>query len=364
MTPTCFINGRFLTQESTGVQRYAEELVKMLDGMIGRGDIDSALSFELAAPRGNLRPLAIEHIPIRQVGRFRGHLWEQIELPWHTRHGFLINLGNAAPVLKRNQIVTIYDAGVFAVPATYSFPFRSWYRIMLFLLGKTARHIVTISDFSRRELADRIRIHPSKIRCIFPGREHITEAPGEDAPGDSPSVSSRPYLLAAGSLNPRKNFQTLARAIAFLGAVDFDYIIAGGANPRVFGAHRVDFPDTVQYLGHVGDADLRALYHRATAFIFPSLYEGFGLPPLEAMACGCPVIVSDIPPHREVCGDAALYCDPLDASDMAEKIRLIMSDAALRNRLAEQGQNRAAQFSWQKTADDFYAVLKHLTSAR
>jgi glycosyltransferase involved in cell wall biosynthesis len=104
----------------------------------------------------------------------------------------------------------------------------------------------------------------------------------------------------------------------------------------------------------MSDGELKSLYAHATAFVFPSLYEGFGLPPLEAMICGCPVIVSDIPPHREVCGEAALYCNPHDIDDIAQKILSVMSNTGLRHRLSEKGHKRAANFNWRKSAAEFH----------
>ncbi len=357
-----YINGRFLSQEATGVQRYAEQLVKTLDALIASGEIDARqLNFIILTPHNLTRTLNLKHIALRRVGRLSGHLWEQIELPWHARHGILTSLCNTAPLLKRDQIVTIHDAGFLVVPESYSLAFRTWYSFLLFSLGKIVRRVLTDSDFSRRELTRHIRIDPSKIETIPLGREHIVETVAEDYIIDRAGLSDRPFLLAVSSLSPRKNFNAVMGAIEKMGPIDFEIVIAGGTNPRVFGDDTVKLPDHVHNLGYVTDGELKSLYRHATAIIYPSLYEGFGLPPLEAMTCGCPVIVSDIPPHHEVCGEAAIYCDPHSLEDIAGKIALVMDDPKLRGQLIAAGYERAKIFSWRKSASQFYSVVKSLS---
>ena len=357
-----YINARFLTQRPTGVQRYAEEMVKALDTMIGAGEIDTGqASFCLIAPRGTLRTLTINHLPIKQVGWSSGHVWEQLDLPWHTRDGFLINLCNTAPILKRRQMVTIQDAGFMAVPESYSFAFRVWYRFLSTALGKMARKIITPSQFSKDELQAFFGISRDKLHVIGHSGEHVASVSSDETFISRAGLGRRPFLLAVSSPSPRKNFQAVVSALGKLSNRDFDVVIAGGANPKVFGHGDTVSYDGVTYLGYVTDEGLTSLYRRAAAFVYPSLYEGFGLPPLEAMTCGCPVLVSDIPPHREVCGEAALYCDPRDIDDVAAKIDRIMSDAALRERLIGLGRARAKLFDWQAAAREFFTVLGQLT---
>jgi len=355
----CYINGRFLSQEATGVQRYAEELVRTLDVMIDSGEIADG-RFVILAPKNVKQKLDLRHIPVKLVGLFSGHLWEQVELPRYARCGFLINLCNTAPLAQRRQIVTIHDAGVHALPGSYSFLFRLWYRILLSRLGKTASQILTVSDFSRDELGRHIGISPDKIRAIHHGSDHIAAAAAEDYIIERAGLAGRPFLLAASSINLRKNFQGLLLALELLGPVDFDIVIAGGINPRVFGEMTIRIPENIRRLGYVTNGELKSLYRHATAFIYPSFYEGFGLPPLEAMACGCPVIVSDIPPHHEVCGEAALYCDPYNINDIADKISRTMNDSDLRRQLSALGLKRAENFNWRKSAGEFYDIVKEL----
>ena len=359
---TCYINGRFLSQEATGVQRYAEELVKTLDTMIDDGGIDAGkMRFILLTPAGLIRTIGLKHIPTRVAGHLSGHLWEQLELPRYARRGLLINLCNTGPVLSPHQMVTIHDAGFMAMPESYSRSFRTWYRLLLRRLGRTADVIVTVSDFSRTELIERLSISPARLHVIRHGREHFERLTADDTVITRHHLEQRPFLLAVSSRSPRKNFAAIVKAMSGPKLRGIKIVIAGGANPRVFGDEPERMPEHVHHLGYVTDEELKSLYRHAMAIIYPSLYEGFGLPPLEAMACGCPVIVSDIPPHHEVCGDAAIYCDPLSPDDIAEKIALVMNDPELRRQMQASGFEQARTFSWRQSAAEFYAIVKTLS---
>ena len=346
-----FFNSRFLTQSVTGVQRYAMELIKALDKLIDVGEIDRGkFSFVLIGPKNTKHDPDLKHIPLRRVGRLRGHLWEQLELPLYSRNSLLVSLCNAAPLFKHSQVVTIHDASVFATPQTYPWAFRTWYRVLLRGICKSASRIITVSDFSRSELVRYCNVDVKKVRVVYSGKEHILDVPADESVIKKHDLGKKPFILAVSSVTPNKNFRSIVRAVELLGDDGFDVAIAGGVNPRVFTRSNLSLPDTVKHLGYVSDAELRALYQHAACFIFPSFYEGFGLPPLEAMACGCPVIVSNAASLPEVCGDAVLYCDPYSPEDIAAKITLLMGDEALRNGLRHKGLARAREFSWERTA--------------
>lgn len=355
-----YINGRFLTGKTTGVQRFAEEIIRALDSMIADGEIDSSrTSFEILTPRKPLRLFNFDHIPVRPAGRFSGHAWEQLTLPSHVRDGFLLNLCNTGPWSVRDQLIAIHDAGIIARPDDYKLGFRVWYRLMMRRLGRHSRLVVTVSEFSREELHRDFGILRDRIHVVSLSGEHMLATPPDDTILDEQKLLDRPFLLAVNAMNTRKNLGAVVEAVNMLGKVDFKVVVTGDNYSKVFRPVHWDLPETFQQVGHVNDARLRSLYSHATALIFPSLYEGFGLPPLEAMTCGCPVLVSDIPAHRETCGDAAAYCDPRDPADMAEKIREIMDNDGLRRDLISRGADRCKQFTWKNTAT---TLLGHLES--
>jgi glycosyltransferase involved in cell wall biosynthesis len=353
-----FINGRFLTQPITGVQRYAAELIKFWDQMIEQRLIDSSRdTFILLIPRKIKYNLALKHIQIKKVGLLNGHLWEQLELPFHTCRGVLINLCNTAPIFKRKQMVTIHDAAVFGYPQAYSASFRNWYRFLFRMLGKTTKLILTDSIFSQSELVKYCNIKPNKLRVVYLGREHILGVQSSDTILNQYDLTGRKYVLAVSSMSPNKNFFNIVKALELLGNVSFPIVIAGGVNPRVF-AGTFRLPESISHVGYVNDEELKTLYEHAACFIYPSFYEGFGLPPLEAMVCGCPVIVSQTASLPEVCQEAALYCDPNSPQNIAFQIKRILEDDILRESLKKKGLERAKQFSWGKCAEETYQAIQ------
>lgn len=354
-----FINGRFLTQPITGVQRYAHELVKKLDNAIeSSAIIKSIYSFCIIAPQNVQYKLPLKNISIKYVGKCQGHLWEQLELPFYSRDGLLISLCNAAPLIRSNQIVTIHDAAVFGFPLAYSFIFRAWYKILLIGLGKRARRIVTDSHFSKKELVHYCNVKEEKLEVIYLGKEHIFDCKADQSILVKNSLVNKPFVLAVSSLNPNKNFGSIIKAIQLIDNENIDFVIAGGTNPKIFSKKGEALPDCVKHVGYVTDGELRALYEHATSFIYPSFYEGFGLPPLEAMSCGCPVIVSNSASLPEVCGDAALYCDPYSPADIADKIKLVLNDKLLRSQLVQKGLERAQFFTWEQSVRQVFEVIK------
>jgi glycosyltransferase involved in cell wall biosynthesis len=346
-----FINGRFLTQPITGVQRYAREVVKALDRLLRERVLDpGAAEITLLTPPSGADPLSLEHIQSRRVGRLSGHAWEQLELPVASRGGVLLNLCNTAPLARGAQVVTIHDAAVYRWPGAYTRAFRIWYRLLWMALAYTAPAILTVSSFSRRELAACLGIAESRIRVVTESGEHILAAASDSRILDRHGLRARPFALAVSTANPTKNFGAVVGAIELLGQTGFDFVIAGGVDPRVFAAATAPLPAAVKRVGYVSDGELRALYEHAACFVYPSLYEGFGLPLLEAMICGCPVIASDAASIPEVCGDAALYCDARSPADIARKLTALMTDEAQRRALAARGLAHAARFSWREAA--------------
>lgn len=349
-----YINGRFLTQSVTGVQRYAIELINALDLLIGN---HKKYSFCLLVPN-NIKNsnFNMKNIPVKRVGYLTGHLWEQLELPYYSQGGVLINLCNAAPLAKKNQIVTIHDAAVFSYPQAYSFAFRTWYKILLKSLAKNSRFVITDSLFSKKELVHYSGVIQEKVQVIYLGKEHVFNCKTDQILLKKHNLFNKKFVLAVSSMNPNKNFESIIKAIQLIKNENIEIVIAGGIDPRVF-IKNEKLPECVKHVGYVSDEELRSLYEHASCFVFPSFYEGFGLPPLEAMTCGCPVIVSNVASLPEVCGDAALYCDPYSPKDIADKINLMLNHKSLREQFIHRGLERSKLFTWEKCAKE---VLKFI----
>jgi glycosyltransferase involved in cell wall biosynthesis len=356
-----YINARFLTQSVTGVQRYAIELVKCWDRLLDEWEEDrEKYSVTLLCPPNVMHELPLKHIKQENIGTFGGHAWEQLVLPYYARKGLLVNLCNSGPLLKRKQIATIHDTAVFDEPRSYSFLFRHAYRIIQRALGFRALRIVTGSGFAKSRLIEHYRINERKIRVIGLGREHMEQLEPDQEILSAHQLASKGYILAVSSMNPSKNFANMVRAIDLLQGVEYQIVIAGGTNGKIFGAMDIPHSDKVIRVGYVTDRQLKALYDGAACFVFPSTYEGFGLPPLEAMTCGTPVIVSRSASLPELCGEATLYCDPYSPQDIAKKIEQVMNDSRLRQVLSIQGLERAAQYSWDKCARQTWEVIKEV----
>lgn len=352
-----FINGRFLTQTVTGVQRYAREVVKGLDGLLENKELKSKYEFFIVTPKADIGEVHLKNIVVRQTGFLKGHLWEQIELPLFVRRHALINLCNVGPVFKSNQLITVHDASVYLKENHFSWLFRSWYKLIYRLELRFAKRIITVSHFSRDELIKYTNVNPEKLKVIYEGHEHILQYKPDNRIFTKNKLLSRPYVLAVSSMDPRKNFENIIKSMKHLKDQKYDIVIAGGTNPKVFKVKDILRYNDVKYLGYVSDQELRALYEHAFCFIYPSIYEGFGLPPLEAMALRCPVIVSNKASLPEVCGGAAVYCDPYDPSDIADKVTTLFEDRKLREYCRTEGLRRVDIYSWVKCSQELFEQI-------
>lgn len=351
-----YINGRFLTQRITGVQRYALEMTKALDHLISDDKTLQKHEYIVIAPQNVLYDIELQNMSFVQRGVLKGHFWEQLELPVYSRDGFLMNFCNCAPLLKRNQTVTIHDAAVSAVPHAFSLAFRTWYKLMFMWLGKSLKQILTVSEFSKKELHKYYGIPLNKIHVTYNGIDHIKKIKTDESVIIREGLKDKKYILAVSSMNPSKNFSLILDVARLM--PDVNFIIAGGSNAKVFKSAGLDVPNNAKFIGYVSDEELMALYRHASVFVYPSLYEGFGIPPLEAMMCGCPVVVSDIEIFHEVYGNSVEYCDCKDVRLWRNVLtKLIETNCCLENMYCKYGE----QFSWQKSV---YILLKVIMNYR
>lgn len=335
-----YINGRFATQTLSGVQRFATELTRALQQRPG-------MEVRLLVPPGgsSVWPGALE------VGRLHGQLWEQWDLPRHATDGLLVNLGNTAPLRGHRQLLVIHDAGVFSTPEAYSRKFRLWYKIMQSALVKFGTPIVTVSEFSRGEIIRHLRASPAQVTVMPEGADHVSRIVAEDGILSTHALRPGGFVLAVGTLAAHKNLAALGCLAGALAQRDVPLIIAGGLGGLAFqsGSQSV-LPLPARYIGRVSDGQLKALYGAAACFVFPSRYEGFGLPAVEAMASACPVVAADIPVLHEICADAVMYCDPFSPDDIANAVLRLLDDKALQENLRIAGLERTRAMTWARAA--------------
>ena len=313
---------------------------------------------ELAARLPELRPerYTVLHPP-SGFAHGAGQLWEQVVLPVAARRSeLLLSPANLAPLAGRRNVVVIHDAAPFRQPEWYRRAYGAWHRAVIPRVARRARLVVTPSDYIRLELTERFDLAPERVRAIAPGVDASFGTPGDPAPVLSRLAIERPYVLAVGTEGPRKNLELLDQIAPALANDGIDVVIAGSTRPYL--------PEpgdgAARRIGYVPDEHLPALYAGAAVFAMPSLYEGFGLPCIEAMAAGTPVVASDRAALPEACGGAALLADPGDPGAFADA--LVRAAGPERERLVAAGRERAAGFTWQRTASELDAALAELLS--
>ena len=345
--PEVFINGRFLTQRVTGVQRYARETILCLDeALASEESVD--IRWTLLVPRGTSVP-AFRHIVVKPVGRLHGHLWEQLELPWYAREGLLVSFGLTGPLAKSRQIITVHDAAVIRIPQAFNWRFRLWQRFMVSWIVARSPRTIAVSSFAAEEAIACYGVPPERLRVSTEGWQHLDRVMPDDSILDRHGLRDQAFALAVSSPTPNKNFAAIAQAVGLLGLSAPRCVVAGSADPAIFRTAG-KASDSIVRLGYVTDEELKSLYLHASCFIFPSFYEGFGIPPLEAMSCGCPVLASTAPAVREVCGDAPLYFDPSRPEELAQRMQAVFTDGALKERMVSAGLARAQLYSWSRSA--------------
>jgi glycosyltransferase involved in cell wall biosynthesis len=344
------INGRFAGRAVTGVERYAGEMVRALDELARQNHpLTTGLEFVLVTPRNVEVRLPLTHVGVAQTGRFSGYLWEQFSLPSFANGDLILNLCSLAPVLRARTITCVHDAHVWLIPQNYSRAFLAAYSALLPLVIRRSRRWMTVSQFSARELT-RLSVADRPPELITPnGADHALRWDAGKAALRRADLPAR-YVLALGSRSYNKNLgliYSLAESIEPLGIA---VVVAGGRNGRIFGSGDTAAARNVYELGRISDDDLALLFENALTFLFPSLFEGFGLPPVEAMLHACPVIASNSSAMPEVLGDAAILCDPCAQDQWVAAIGRLASDAALRAEMIRRGRDRAGRYRWRNSA--------------
>jgi glycosyltransferase involved in cell wall biosynthesis len=349
-------NGRFLAQVQTGVQRYAAETLVALDALLSESpELGRGLRFELVVPE-DAAPLELHNITTVRIGGRGSHVWEQLSLWRAARGAYLVNFNYSGPLLKRRQLVTIHDATVPVMPQAFSRSYRWLHHTLVAILGRSADSVMTISNFSRDEIARCFGLRRRDVVVGCEGGEHAVHGVDDHTVLQKHGLSPRAYALGVGSVKPNKNFGLIGQAMKLLPNYPWPVAIAGAKDIGIFRDASV-LPDGFRFLGFVPDEDLSALYRQAACFVFPSSYEGFGLPAVEAMANGCPVLAANAASIPEVCGDAALYFDADDAIGLARAMHRMHEEPALRETLVRAGYERLRQYNWPANAR---ILLNHL----
>lgn len=325
------VNGRFLARRVTGNERYGREILRLFK---------ENHRVEKTHAQGTL-----------------GHAWEQFILPTKLkRDSVLWSPANSGPLLAQNQALTIHDLSPLEHPEWFTASYSVWYRLFLPILAKRVRVIFTPSEYVKQKVMKRFGV-----------KNVIVTPNGVDTSVFRPAVKQdviefpTKYILFVGSIQPRKNLEGLMRAWSRINDEFKDiWLVVAGESGRVFRSVKFFGDERIRFLNYVSDEDLPGLYANAELFVLPSFDEGFGLPALEAMACGTPVIVSDGGALPETVGEAGLIFGLEEPDTLAQSMEKCLSDKNLRMSLVKKGLERARNFSWQNTADLVWKTLNEL----
>lgn len=339
------VNGRYLTRRITGVDRFAREIMRELDKLVKPGEV------EIAVPAATelVDEPKLKNIKIVRVGKHAGHAWEQLDyaryLKRENRLGF--SPCNTAPLFNPG-IVCIHDMAIRANAGNYSKKFVLWYRFMYSLLIRNAKRIITVSNFSKSEIEKYYPRAKGKISVVPNGWDHIERVVSDSGIFEKyPQLKSRDYYFAMSSLAPNKNLKWLV-GTAKLNPEEL-FVIAGGMNSKVFAESGIPQANNVIYPGYVSDGEAKALMEHCKAFLYPTFYEGFGIPPMEALACGAPIVVSDTPVMHEIYKKNCLFINPLKSISGLRKIVSKTSDGT-----------DYGQYRWRISAERLHSVISYV----
>ncbi|WP_425045973.1 glycosyltransferase family 4 protein [Primorskyibacter sp. S87] len=358
-----FLNARFLTQPVSGVQRYARELVGALDDALATGCPGFGPVVALH-PKGEIEDPGWQAIELRAASGGQGHFWEQGALARAAWSGVLLSLGNSGPLLHPRQVICFHDANIWALPEAFSPRYRVLHRALRPPLARRAKGLMTVSRFSAMDLAPRLGVDARRFEIVPNSAAHILNIAPDARVLQRFGLTSGAYLLSVGNQSPNKNLRRLVIAHGQCGPDVPKLVVAGGRVPGLAagqGTGLATVASRVITTGRVSDAELRALYDGAKGFVFPSLYEGFGIPPLEAMQLGVPVLASRRTALPEVLGDAPIWFDPMEISDIARSLQAFARlDKCARARMAAAGRGVASRFTWANSAGRLIELLRRV----
>lgn len=369
--PTVIINATYAHENPTGLGVYTYELTSELL------KIDNNLRLKAYASSSQLKalypdkvlPVSLRTSPDQG---FKGHLsrmmWQQSILPLRLRAQSpdlfysTVPEGMLFPPVK--QIVTLHDIFPLKSKAKMGYFFKYSLPVIL----KHSRAIICVSEYTKQEVVKHYKINEKPIYVIYEGYNKQRFFPRTPGFVSNKYGIHQKYLLYIGDIRPYKNIERALEAFKRVDLKDVLFVIGGKKDPRYYPNIRrkvdeLSLNDRVIIPGYIPVDDLPHLYSEASAFILPSLHEGFGLPPLEAMACGCPVIVSRSSSLPEVCGDAAYYVDPYDVRSIADGISGMLTNEVLRTSLIQMGMERAKLFSWERSASEHIRVFEELSKS-
>ncbi|MDB5013906.1 MAG: glycosyl transferase group 1, partial [Daejeonella sp.] len=345
-----YINGKYLTQRLTGVQRYAYELTNCL--------IKNEKNVRVLVPEFlDINSIDLPTESIIKTGKSTNTtLWEQFDLPRFLgkTNNLLINFCNTGPIFNKNQFVCIHDMSYLENPKWFSKSFYYYYKFMIPKIARISNHILTVSEFSKAELQSKLGLNHDKVSVIYnaPAKTFVTSTYKKI------NLAKEDFFLFVGSLDPRKNLKTLLEAFSD-SKLKNEKLVIVGAKQNTLIDENLKLPSNVELLDNCTDAELKELYSKAKALINCSLYEGFGLPIVEAMSSGCPLLLSDIAVFNEIAGEHAMFFNPNDSSNIIDTINSFLEKSEKEiNVSIKANYYYCTKYSWEKSSKDLLKIVR------
>ncbi len=351
------INGKFLLASLEGMPRTGREITAALDGLIEEGLVPD-LKIKVLAPKGAAATITLRHIPVEEVGVGDGPVWEQVEFPLYAKGRYTINYTSTAPVVTKFGCVVVHDAQVLSARKSHGWKSKLLYGTITPMVAQRYKAVVTPSHYAKEEILKYAVCERDDLEVVHNGSDHVLRVKPDESTLGWAGLEEGEYILSISATHHHKNLRTVFNALKGHPELCRRLVLAGSATPDHYAAMGIELPEGVRTLGRVSDERLVELMRKARMFVFPSMTEGFGLPPLEAMTLGCPTIVSRAGAMPEVCGDGAWYADSLEQGQWLEQIARLWDDVGARLELAGKGQERAKQFTWRKAALRYLEVIR------
>lgn len=356
--PRLFLNGKFYAGATNGVSRVADRLIRELDRLAVAGEAPAAWDMRLLLPlKANWAPTFDAIVPVPQ---WRGHsqAWEQFGLPVAARGGVLASFANLAPGFHGRKLTMVHDVQFRLSPESYPAKLRWGYRLLVPRGARSSRTVLTVSDYARDSLATFGVAGADATRVIHNGADHILETAADPSVLERHGLVPSSYALMFGSVAAYKNVAVAFAAFARTELAGVPLVVIGPSRATLEAAHLTPPAGTI-FVGGIDDAGLRALYEQAHCLLYPSRTEGFGLPPVEAMMCGCPVIAAPAGAIPEVCRDAVIYAGVDDAQEWARAV-LALCDPGVRAAKIAAGRARARDFTWAAAGVKLAGIVSEL----
>jgi len=346
------VNARFLTQKISGVQRVGIEVSKRLK--------KAGLDIVFVSPKNIIHHELAKELDAVTIGRFSSHLWEQIDLLAYllkNKNPLLISFGGTGPLFYKNQIISIYDMGFKVHPHWFSKQLVFVYRIIIQFVSRRCKLIFTDSQDAKKDIVNLLGINQNKVEVLPLGIADIFLKKTETKPQPETGVGDlfeQRFLLTVSSHHPRKNFVKLVEAFNLLEDKDIKLYVIGNVVSHFSNKEQI-IPDNLNerviLLKGITDDELVRFYKKAELFVYPSLFEGFGIPIIEAMSQGAECVISDIPVFREIFEESATYFDPTNAMSIAERINFTLKNPKSEIELDNILKTVSKKYSWDKCAE-------------